>query len=444
MLNNLFIKTPRLILEELNKHIVGQQAAKKAVAIALRNRHRRRLVSESMRNEIKPKNILMIGSTGVGKTEIARRLAKLDNAPFIKVEVTKFTEIGYVGRDVESIIRDLVDISIKLVFEERSINFKKKAFVLAQDRLLDFLLLDNKGGYFDSNRIGFKDIMRKKLLSGEFDEKEVDIDVKQSNSVLDFMSVPGMENMTNHFNSILNSIMQSKKKKIRVKVKEALNLLQSEELEKFLNKDELKQEGIKRVENSGIVFLDEIDKIVQDSEKKGSSDISREGVQRDLLPLIDGCNVMTKYGLVKTNYILFIAAGAFHISKPSDLIPELQGRLPICVKLSSLGIDDFVKILIEPNYSLIKQYIDLLKVEGVNLLFSNDSILAIAEIAYNMNQRIENIGARRLYTIMEKLLEDILFDAGDSKFGDFTISKDYVYRCFDDVDYMIDFSRFIL
>jgi len=445
MLSNLSVKTPREIVEELNKYIIGQTAAKRAVAIALRNRHRRRFVSGIMKNEITPKNILMIGSTGVGKTEIARRLAKLDNAPFLKVEATKFTEIGYVGRDVESIIRDLVDISIKLVREERVVKFNSKSIILAEEHLLDLLLKDNKSDYFnDMTGENVRDVFKKKLKNGDLDDRMVDIEISQSNLGFDMISVPGMETMTNQFNSLLESISPTKKKKSKVCVKEALDIFKNEELEKFMTKDDISRDGIKRVEDSGIVFLDEIDKIVQSSDRKVSSDISREGVQRDLLPLIDGSNVMTKHGMVKTDHILFIAAGAFHISKPSDLIPELQGRLPVRVKLTSLTADDFVRILLEPDYSLIKQYKDLLKVEGVNLVFSDDSISSIAQIAYNMNQSVENIGARRLYTIIEKLLENILFDSGDSKFGEFFIDSNYVYKNLQDFDYIDDLRRFIL
>lgn len=445
MLNKISIKTPKEIVEDLNKHIIGQKNAKRAVAIALRNRHRRRFVSSPLQNEITPKNILMIGSTGVGKTEIARRLAKLDNAPFIKVEATKFTEIGYVGRDVESIIRDLVDISIKLVREEIIVKTKDLIQSLVEERLLNILLTEKtKYNYFSDKLEENRKTLKLKLSSGILDDDEVEINTNQAKPSFDFVSLPGMENMNNQFNNILESISPIKKKKRKVKIKDAIDILTEEEISKFIDKDEIKREGIKRVEENGIVFLDEIDKITQSFNKKTSIDISREGVQRDLLPLLDGGVVITKYGIVKTNHILFIAAGAFHVSKPSDLLPELQGRLPVRVKLNSLTIDDFINILLEPDYSLIKQYKDLLKTEGVNLIFSKNSIHSIAEITYKLNQNIENIGARRLYTVMEKLLDEILFTAGDTKTGDFFINSDYVYKQLKDFDYILDLKRFIL
>jgi len=444
MLNKLAIKTPRDIVSELNKHIIGQNSAKRAVAIALRNRYRRRFVPEEFKNEITPKNILMIGSTGVGKTEIARRLAKLDNAPFIKVEATKFTEIGYVGRDVESIIRDLVDIAVKLVQEEEISKVSSKALFLAEEKILNILLSDRTDSSILFKTDDIKSFLKKKLQSGELNDKEIEINIVQEKTAVDFLSFPGMEGVADQFNNILNSLSSEKKKKRIVNIKDALKILKEEESSKLINFDNIKFQAIDRVEQSGIVFLDELDKIAQRSDKKVSTDVSREGVQRDLLPLIEGSNVMTKYGIVKTDYILFIASGAFHISKPSDLIPELQGRLPIKVKLDSLTTDDFIKILLEPDYSIVKQYKELLKVEGVNLVFSDDSIISIAQIANDINEYEENIGARRLHTVMEKLLDNILFEAGHEKNFDFLIDSDYVYKCLKDLNYVSNLDNFIL
>lgn len=446
ILSKLSIKTPKDIVLELDKHIVGQMAAKRAVAIALRNRYRRRFVPEKFKNEITPKNILMIGSTGVGKTEIARRLAKLDGAPFIKVEATKFTEIGYVGRDVESIIRDLVDIAIKLLKEEECAKVSSKALCLAEEKVLDQLMSEQSDFSIVSNdKIDeIKSVLRRQLKSGELNDKEIEVDVAQQKAAFDFMSVPGMDGIADQFNNLLSSLSFEKKKKKIMTIKDALKILKEEESSRLINFDNIKLQALDRVEQSGIVFLDELDKIAQSSDKKVSADVSREGVQRDLLPLLEGSNVMTKHGMVKTDYILFIASGAFHISKPSDLIPELQGRLPIKVKLDSLNSEDFVRILLEPDYSLVKQYKELLKVEGVNLLFSKDSIISISQIANNINQYEENIGARRLHTVMEKLLEGLLFDAGNGEHIDFLIDSDYVYRCLKDLNCVNNLESFIL
>lgn len=445
MLKMSFIKTPKQIVEELDKYIIGQDVAKRSVAIALRNRYRRKLVPDDLKDEITPKNILMIGATGVGKTEIAKRLANLACAPFIKVEATKFTEIGYVGRDVDSIIRDLVDISIKLVREEEIKKVKFKAEILAEEKILDVLLQTDISDLFPSlDGVDIKSFLRKKLRNGDLDSKEIEIDVLQSTVGFEIMSPPGMEEMTNQLQGILKSLSGNKKKKRKLLVKDALKILIDEESLKFLNEDEIRTRAIDNVEQNGIVFLDEIDKIVQSSEKKVGADVSREGVQRDLLPLIEGCNVSTKYGIVKTNYILFIAAGAFHISKVSDLIPELQGRLPIRVKLDSLQVNDFVRILIEPKTSLIKQYKSLLQVEGVNLEFTSSSVNSIAKIAYDMNEHFENIGARRLHTVMEKLLEDLLFDSVDGNGSDFVIDVEYVYKKLGKFESGYNVNKFIL
>ncbi|HFL8824396.1 MAG TPA: ATP-dependent protease ATPase subunit HslU [Candidatus Azoamicus sp. OHIO1] len=438
----LFVKTPKQIVEELDKYIIGQNSAKRAVAIALRNRYRRKFVSDELKNEITPKNILMIGATGVGKTEIARRLACLDGAPFIKVEATKFTEIGYVGRDVDSIIRDLIDIAIKLVREEEIKNVRFKAEISAEEKLLDILLsVDSELSQKDCD---IRQLFRRKLRDGLLDNKEIEVELSQSLTGVEIMSIPGMEEMTSQLQGILRSLSGNRKKKRKMIVREALKLLIDEEAFKLLNEDDIKIKAIDRVEQNGIVFLDEIDKIVQCSEKKVGIDVSREGVQRDLLPLIEGCNVVTKYGIVKTNYILFIAAGAFHISKVSDLIPELQGRLPIRVKLDSLQVDDFVRILVEPKASLVKQYRDLLSVEGVNLEFTSSSISCIAKIAYDINEHSENIGARRLHTVMEKLLEDVLFDSVCEEYKDFFIDDEYVYKKLGKLEYNGDLNKFIL
>jgi len=446
MMNMLHVKTPVEIVKQLDKHIIGQNSAKRAVAVALRNRYRRKFVSSDMRNEITPKNILMIGATGVGKTEIARRLAKLDNSPFIKVEATKFTEIGYVGRDVESIVRDLVDIAIKLVKDEEVFKIKFKVDAIVEDKILDILLSKDDNYSFEDKKkdSSVRKLFREKLKSGELDKKYIDIEVTNIGSGIDIMSPPGMEEMTGQLKSILQSLSPGKKKNKRVRIIDAIDILKDEEGLKLINEEDIKSKAIKKVEENGIVFLDEIDKIMQGKSNKSNADISREGVQRDLLPLIEGCSVVTKYGVVKTDYILFIAAGAFHISNPSDLIPELQGRLPIRVELKSLTVKDFIRILIEPDASLIKQYKCLLKVEGINLKFSDNSISCIAEIAYNMNEYMENIGARRLHTVMEKLLEDVLFISNNEGISEYNIDSEYVNNKLAIINKHYDLKKFIL
>ncbi len=441
MTKHLFTKTPKEIVDELDKHIIGQTEAKKAVAIALRNRYRRKLIPDELKNEITPKNILMIGATGVGKTEIARRLAKLDNAPFIKVEATKFTEIGYVGRDVETIIKDLLDIAINIVKKDELMIFESKVKDITEERILNYIISNNENKYISEKE---KEDLKKKIRSGELNKKEIEIEILNSNNYFDNYNIPGMDMIGNQFQNIMQSLSGKKYKKIKTTVNNAINIIKDEEASKFINKDDIIAKAIEKVEQNGIVFLDEIDKITQFSDKKNSADVSREGVQRDLLPLIEGCNINTKYGVIKTNYILFIAAGAFHISKPSDLIPELQGRLPIKVSLNSLNAMDFIEILLNTDYSLIKQYTEILKTEKVEIKFTNDSIHCIANIAYNINQNTENIGARRLHTVMEKLLEDILFYAGDKVIGEIKIDSNYVYTKLKDIDHTNDINKFTL
>ncbi|HIH2763311.1 MAG TPA: ATP-dependent protease ATPase subunit HslU [Candidatus Azoamicus sp.] len=437
----LLIKTPKEIVNELDKHIIGQTEAKKAVAIALRNRYRRKLIPDELKNEITPKNILMIGTTGVGKTEIARRLAKLDNAPFIKVEATKFTEIGYVGRDVETIIRDLLDIAINMVKREEINKIESKIKNITEEKIFNYIISNDENKNISENK---KEELKKNLASGNMDKIEIEIDVSNSNNYFDNLNIPGMDIIGNQVQNIMQSLSGKKNKKIKTTVKNAINIIKDEEASKFINKDDIITAAIEKVEQNGIVFLDEIDKITQFSDKKNSADVSREGVQRDLLPLIEGCNINTKYGVIKTDYILFIAAGAFHISKPSDLIPELQGRLPIKVSLNSLNAIDFIKILLNTDYSLIKQYTEILKTENVEINFTTDSIHCIANIAYNINQNTENIGARRLHTVMEKLLEDILFDAGDKLTGKVNIDSNYVYTKLKDIDHTNDINKFTI
>lgn len=437
----LLTKTPKQIVDELDKHIIGQTEAKKAVAIALRNRYRRKLISDELKNEITPKNILMIGATGVGKTEIARRLAKLDNAPFIKVEATKFTEIGYVGRDVETIIRDLLDIAINMIKKDEISKFESKVKEITEERIINYIISNDENKNLYEYQ---KDELKKKIYSGDMDKKEIEIDISNSNNNFENYNIPGMDMLNTQFQAIMNSLSGKKQKKIKTTIKNAINIIKEEEASKFINNDEIITTAIEKVEQNGIVFLDEIDKITQFSDKKNSADVSREGVQRDLLPLIEGCNVNTKYGVIKTDYILFIAAGSFHISKPSDLIPELQGRLPIKVYLNSLNAMDFVKILLNTDHSLIKQYTEILKTEKVEIKFTNDSIHCIANIAHNINQNTENIGARRLQTIMEKLLEDILFEAGDKLIGEINIDSNYVYMKLKDIDQTNNINKFTL
>ncbi|MBY6190984.1 ATP-dependent protease ATPase subunit HslU [Microbulbifer agarilyticus] len=434
--------TPREIVHELDRHIVGQNDAKRAVAIALRNRWRRMQVNEELRAEITPKNILMIGPTGVGKTEIARRLAKLAGAPFIKVEATKFTEVGYVGRDVESIVRDLVEMAIKLERERATEGVKQRAMDAAEDRVLDALLPPARNTDPLEKDSGTRQVFRKKLREGELDDKEIEIDVSASPMGVEIMAPPGMEEMTNQLQGMFSNMSKGKTQKRKLTVKQALKQLTDDEAAKLINDEEIKTKAIRSAEQNGIVFLDEIDKVAKRQES-GGADVSREGVQRDLLPLIEGCTVTTKYGMIKTDHILFIASGAFHLSKPSDLIPELQGRLPIRVELSSLTSKDFQRILTEPSASLTEQQKALLGTEGVNLEFSEDGIQRIAEVAFEVNETTENIGARRLHTVLERLLEEISFAGGD---GDSTITIDaaYVDKQLGELSKDEDLSRFIL
>lgn len=436
--------TPREIVHELDKHIVGQANAKRAVAIALRNRWRRMQVPADMRNEITPKNILMIGPTGVGKTEIARRLAKLANAPFIKVEATKFTEVGYVGRDVESIIRDLVDVAIKMRREQATKSVQHRAAEAAEERILDVLLPPARDVSAEENKheSGTRQIFRKKLREGELDDKEIEIDVAAASVGVEIMAPPGMEDMTNQLQSMFSSLGRDKTKKAKLTVKKAFKQLQDEEAAKLVSDDDIKAQAIEAAEQNGIVFIDEIDKVARRGNVSGA-DVSREGVQRDLLPLIEGCTVTTKHGTIKTDHILFITSGAFHLSKPSDLIPELQGRLPIRVELSALTPDDFERILTEPTASLTEQQEALLKTEGVEITFTKDGIRRIAETAYEVNERTENIGARRLHTILERLLEDVSFEAGDGK-TQVEINAAYVEAHVGELAKNEDLSRFIL
>ncbi|MFC2971918.1 ATP-dependent protease ATPase subunit HslU [Azotobacter bryophylli] len=407
--------TPREIVHELNRHIVGQDDAKRAVAIALRNRWRRMQLPADLRAEVTPKNILMIGPTGVGKTEIARRLARLANAPFIKVEATKFTEVGYVGRDVESIIRDLADAAVKMLREQEIQRVSFRAEDAAEERILDALLPPARQGFDeeapreDSNT---RQLFRKRLREGQLDDKEIDIELTESPAGVEIMAPPGMEEMTNQLQNLFSSMGKGKKKARKLKVKEALKLVRDEEAARLVNEEELKARALEAVEQNGIVFIDEIDKVAKRG-NVGGADVSREGVQRDLLPLIEGCTVNTKLGMVKTDHILFIASGAFHLSKPSDLVPELQGRLPIRVELKALSPQDFERILTEPHASLTEQYCALLKTEGLDIEFTADGIKRIAEIAWQVNEKTENIGARRLHTLLERLLEEASFSAGD-------------------------------
>ena len=435
--------TPREIVHELDRHIVGQNAAKRAVSIALRNRWRRMQLAEDFRGEITPKNILMIGPTGVGKTEIARRLAKLANAPFIKVEATKFTEVGYVGRDVESIIRDLVDVAIKNRRESAVAKVDYRASEAAEERILDVLLPPARDIDENDKQTQTRQLFRKKLREGELDEKEINIELSDSPVGIEIMAPPGMEDMTNQLQGMFSNFSKDKKTTRKLMVKDALKQLKDEEANKLINQDELKADAIQAAEQTGIVFIDEIDKVAKRQEASGG-DVSREGVQRDLLPLIEGSTVSTKHGSIKTDHILFIASGAFHLSKPSDLIPELQGRLPIRVELDPLSADDFEKILTEPHASLTEQYQALLGTEGLNLEFTPDGISRIAKTAWQVNEKTENIGARRLHTILERLLESASFEASDLNGQKITIDQDYVDQQLQALAADEDLSRFIL
>ncbi|KNC68246.1 HslU--HslV peptidase ATPase subunit [Pseudoalteromonas ardens] len=438
--------TPREIVHELDQHIIGQDKAKKAVAIALRNRWRRMQLPEELRTEVTPKNILMIGPTGVGKTEIARRLAKLANAPFIKVEATKFTEVGYVGKEVETIIRDLVEVSFKMTREQQTKKHKHRAEEAAEERILDALLPPAKDAWGEtqqSDNSSTRQVFRKKLREGQLDDKEIDIEVAETSPQVEIMAPPGMEEMTNQLQGMFQNLSGDKKKSRKLKIKEAFKLLIEEEAAKLVNPEELKEQAIFAVEQNGIVFIDEIDKICKRGEASGP-DVSREGVQRDLLPLIEGSTVSTKHGMVKTDHILFIASGAFQMAKPSDLIPELQGRLPIRVELEALTAKDFKRILTEPHASLTEQQQALMDTESVSIAFSDDAIERIAQAAWQVNEKTENIGARRLHTVMEKLMEEISFDASDKAGESLTIDAAYVDKHLDMLVQDEDLSRFIL
>jgi ATP-dependent HslUV protease ATP-binding subunit HslU len=436
--------TPREIVQELDKHIIGQDAAKRAVAIALRNRWRRMQVDPALRQEITPKNILMIGPTGVGKTEIARRLARLANAPFIKVEATKFTEVGYVGRDVESIIRDLVDAAIKLARETAMDKVRHRAEDLAEDRILEILLPGpREPAAGDGTESDTRQKFRKRLREGALDDKEIEIDVSTAHVGVEIMAPPGMEEMTGQLQEMFQNLGGKRTRHRKLRIRDARRLLTDDEAARLINEDDLKQSALENVEQNGIVFIDEIDKVTRRGESSGP-DVSREGVQRDLLPLVEGCTVTTKHGMIKTDHILFIASGAFHLSKPSDLIPELQGRLPIRVELDDLGAAEFVRILTEPDASLTEQYAALLATESVTLEFTPDGIARIAEIASRINERTENIGARRLHTVLERLLEEISFESTDRAGSTAHIDAAYVSAHLDALVKDEDLSRYIL
>ena len=438
--------TPREIVHELDSHIVGQSDAKRAVAIALRNRWRRMQLNEELRNEVTPKNILMIGPTGVGKTEIARRLAKLANAPFIKVEATKFTEVGYVGKEVETIIRDLADMAFKMTKEQEMARVKHLAEEAAEERVLDVLIpnpRDNFGNEESTDNSSTRQIFRKKLREGKLNDKEIELDIAAPQVGLEIMAPPGMEDMTSQLQNMFQNMSSEKTSKRKLKIKDALKALEEEEAAKIVNQDDIKAKALEAVEQNGIVFLDEIDKICKRGDSSGP-DVSREGVQRDLLPLVEGSTVTTKHGMVKTDHILFIASGAFQMAKPSDLIPELQGRLPIRVELQALTSDDFVRILTEPNASLTEQYIALMATEGVNISFSDDGIKSIANAAWHVNENTENIGARRLHTMMERLTEEISFTANDRAGEEIVIDEKFVEEILNEVVKDEDLSRFIL
>ena len=440
--------TPREIVHELNRHIIGQENAKRSVAIALRNRWRRMQLEESLRVEVSPKNILMIGPTGVGKTEIARRLAKLANAPFIKVEATKFTEVGYVGKEVETIIRDLTDVAIKMTHQQAMEKVKFRAEEQAEERILDALLPPARDAWgqneqADEGSSNTRQIFRKKLREGKLDDKEIEIDVAAPQMGVAIMAPPGMEEMTNQLQGMFQNLAGDTKKKRKLKIKDAFKALTEEEAAKLVNQEELKENAIYNVENNGIVFIDEIDKICKRGDSSGP-DVSREGVQRDLLPLIEGSTVSTKHGMVKTDHILFVTSGAFQVAKPSDLIPELQGRLPIRVELEALSSHDFKRILTEPKASLTEQYIALMKTEEVDVEFTEDGITQIAEAAWQVNETTENIGARRLHTVMERLMDEISFEATDKAGSKLVIDAGYVKSKLGEFVEDEDLSRFIL
>jgi len=440
--------TPREIVSELDNHIIGQNKAKRSVAIALRNRWRRMQLNETLRHEVTPKNILMIGPTGVGKTEIARRLAKLANAPFIKVEATKFTEVGYVGKEVDSIIRDLADSAVKMVRQQSIEKNRYRAEELAEERILDVLIPPAKNNWGQSEPVDghspARQSFRKKLREGQLDDKEIEIEVAAAPMGVEIMAPPGMEEMTNQLQSMFQNLAGQKQKARKMTIKEAFKLLVEEEAAKLVNPEELKEQAIEAVEQHGIVFIDEFDKICKRGGQSSGPDVSREGVQRDLLPLIEGCTVSTKHGMVKTDHILFIASGAFQVSSPSDLIPELQGRLPIRVELQALTTEDFVRILTEPNASLTEQYKALMATEGVTIEFTEDGIRRIAEAAWQVNESTENIGARRLHTVLERLMEDISYDASERNGQTIHIDAAYVRQHLDELVADEDLSRFIL
>ncbi len=439
--------TPREIVHELNRHIIGQDKAKRAVAIALRNRWRRMQLEESLRVEVSPKNILMIGPTGVGKTEIARRLAKLANAPFMKVEATKFTEVGYVGKEVETIIRDLTDVAIKMTHQQAMEKVKFRAEEQAEERILDALLPPPREGWSQNDtgeeKSNTRQIFRKKLREGKLDDKDIEIDIAAPQMGVEIMAPPGMEEMTNQLQGMFQNLAGDTKKSRKMKIKDAFKALAEEEAAKLVNQEELKEQAIYNVENNGIVFLDEIDKICKRGESSGP-DVSREGVQRDLLPLIEGSTVSTKHGMVKTDHILFIASGAFQVARPSDLIPELQGRLPIRVELEALTSDDFKRILTEPKASLTEQYQALMATEEVSVSFTEEGISQIADAAWRVNETTENIGARRLHTVMERLMEEVSFDASEKSGSSVEIDATFVNDKLGEFIEDEDLSRFIL
>ena len=444
------VMTPREIVQELDRHIVGQSEAKRAVALALRNRWRRMQLDESLRAEITPKNILMIGPTGVGKTEIARRLARLAQAPFIKVEASKFTEVGYVGREVDSIIRDLTDAAVKLTREQEKDKVRARAELAAEERVLDALLPRPRMGFDSDDDRGEREgnatrqVFRKRLREGKLDDKEIEVEVAAQSGV-EIMAPPGMEEMTNQLQGMFQNMMGSRTKHRRMRIKDAFRYLCDEEAAKLVDEEEIKARAVEAVEQNGIVFLDELDKVTKRGDQGGGgADVSREGVQRDLLPLVEGSTVNTKYGMVRTDHILFIASGAFHFAKPSDLIPELQGRFPIRVELSALSAEDFIRILTEPHCSLTEQYSALMRTEGVELTFAEDGVRRLAEVAWQVNERTENIGARRLHTVMERLLEEVSYEAPDKAGAAVTIDADYVDRRLATLAGDEDLSRYIL